>query len=282
MIVSGTLCNKMAPALRKVYDQMPEPRWVISMGSCANGGGYYHYAYSAVRGCDRIVPVDVYVPGCPPTAEQLLYGIIQLQNKIRRTNTIAPDAAPGHSRYPSITVPTVPRATQAGGLGLPPHALLCCRVMGYRSRTPMVRPRDRQSHALALEGLHQAHSARTPAGLLPDRPRSSRWCPKANPEASRAGRTMAGCGGVSPRGSGDRPAVLQVDVPERLQILIGAFAARSVSAAQTSSVERWRLSIVSTSSSPSIGACMSSSSTAILRARTISSMMAWSTRSPRG
>jgi NADH-quinone oxidoreductase subunit B len=58
MIVAGTLVNKMAPALRKVYDQMPDPKWVISMGSCANGGGYYHYSYSVVRGCDRIVPVD--------------------------------------------------------------------------------------------------------------------------------------------------------------------------------------------------------------------------------
>ena len=89
MIVAGTLVNKMAPALRKVYDQMADPKWVISMGSCANGGGYYHYSYAVVRGCDRIVPVDIYVPGCPPTAEALIYGVMQLRRKISQTSTIA-------------------------------------------------------------------------------------------------------------------------------------------------------------------------------------------------
>jgi len=82
MIVAGTLTLKMAPALKKIYEQMAGPKWVISMGSCANGGGYYHFAPTVVKGCNKIIPVDLYVPGCPPTAEALYYGTLKLQQII--------------------------------------------------------------------------------------------------------------------------------------------------------------------------------------------------------
>ncbi len=81
LIVAGTVTDKMAPVLRKIYDQMPEPKWVISMGVCASSGGFYR-AYHVTQGIDEIIPVDVYVPGCPPTPEELIHAILELQKKI--------------------------------------------------------------------------------------------------------------------------------------------------------------------------------------------------------
>lgn len=91
MIVAGTISKKMAPGIKTLYDQMPEPKWVIALGNCAISGGPFLFEgqYGIVEGADEFLPVDVYVPGCPPTAEALLYGVLQLQDKIRRTSTIA-------------------------------------------------------------------------------------------------------------------------------------------------------------------------------------------------
>jgi NADH-quinone oxidoreductase subunit B len=83
LLVAGTINDKMAPVLKRIYDQMADPKWVISMGACACSGGFYR-AYHVMQGIDEIIPVDVYVPGCPPTPEGLIYGILQLKEKVIR------------------------------------------------------------------------------------------------------------------------------------------------------------------------------------------------------
>lgn len=88
LIVGGAISHKMVPVLRKIYEEMPEPRWVIAMGACAGGGGAYHDSYAVVKGCDTVIPVDIYIAGCPPLAEALVYGVLQLQRKIQKTNCV--------------------------------------------------------------------------------------------------------------------------------------------------------------------------------------------------
>jgi NADH-quinone oxidoreductase subunit B len=129
MIVSGTVTKKMVPQIVKLYNQMPEPKYVMAMGACASGGGPFKEGYNVVSGIDKFLPVDVYVPGCPPTPQALLHGLITLQEKIDRQPI---SATRWYSRNPSEPIPVpilgpdlidprdLPRLRRAGPMSVPP------------------------------------------------------------------------------------------------------------------------------------------------------------------
>src|SRR6266571_5230078 len=118
MIVSGRVARKMAPVLRRIYDQMPEPKWVISMGACATSGGVFDN-YAIVQGVDKIVPVDVYIPGCPPRPEMLIHAVMMLQDKVMKESVRDRKDAPDYEARGAITPGTLP-ITDGSTLHEPP------------------------------------------------------------------------------------------------------------------------------------------------------------------
>jgi NADH-quinone oxidoreductase subunit B len=141
LICAGRLTYKMAPVLRKIWDQMPQPKWSISMGACASTGGVFD-VYSMVQGIDTVIPVDIYVPGCPPRPEGLIYGILLLQEKIR--GETLKNQALREEDASRVGLPNLP-ADVINEIAVPyGNSTMQNRVSGLLSRTAIARPTDRQ------------------------------------------------------------------------------------------------------------------------------------------
>ena len=149
MIVAGRVTYKLAPVLRRVWDQVPQPKWCVSMGACASSGGMFDN-YTIVQGIDSVVPVDVYVPGCPPRPEGLIYGLLMIQEKIKGESLSSPgarDEAPEAVGRPNLPPETIEMLAQPFGNSANQN-----RVSGLAPTSPLARPRDRRERRLEHGG----------------------------------------------------------------------------------------------------------------------------------
>lgn len=145
MIIGGRVTYKLAPVLRRIWDQMPQPKWCIAMGACACSGGMFDN-YAVVQGVDTIVPVDVYVPGCPPRPEDLIYGIMMIQEKIKGeslANPILREESPSSANRPNLPPETIELVAQPFG-----NSTLQNRISGLEPTSATRRPRDRHEQRL--------------------------------------------------------------------------------------------------------------------------------------
>ncbi len=145
MIVAGRVTYKLAPVLRRIWDQMPQPKWCVSMGACASSGGMFDN-YTIVQGIDTVVPVDVYVPGCPPRPEGLIYGLLMIQEKIKGESLSNPsprDEAQGAVGLPNLPPETIELVSQPFGNSTNQN-----RVSGLAPTSALKRPRDRRERRL--------------------------------------------------------------------------------------------------------------------------------------